>query len=89
MPFMFEKLEVYQKAVSLSERVISITEKFPRGFYFLADQRGSVQECVPLIEITKRRGLINDAGYESFKDDLEVISKMLSGLIRGIENRKN
>jgi hypothetical protein len=38
MAFMFEKLEVYQKAVDFAERIISLTEHFPRGYYFLSDQ---------------------------------------------------
>ncbi len=31
MAFLFEKLEVYQKALSLAVRVSSLTETFPRG----------------------------------------------------------
>jgi len=38
MAFMFEKLEVYQKAVSFADEIASLTEGFPRGYYFLADQ---------------------------------------------------
>ena len=38
MAFMFEKLLVYQKAVDLADRVATLTEGFPRGYYFLVDQ---------------------------------------------------
>ena len=38
MPFMFESLEVYQKAVDLAERASALTDGFPRGNGFLADQ---------------------------------------------------
>jgi hypothetical protein len=38
MAFMFEKLEVYQKAVDFAEQVISLTEQFTKGYYFLSDQ---------------------------------------------------
>jgi len=38
MAFMFEKLQVYQKAVDLADRVAALTESFPRGYGFLADQ---------------------------------------------------
>ena len=82
---MFEKLQVYQKAIDLADEVASLTENFPRGYYFLTDQlnraslsiaaniaegngrftkadrknfftiaRGSVQECVPLLELARR-----------------------------------
>ncbi|GAB4320949.1 MAG: hypothetical protein Kow0074_11610 [Candidatus Zixiibacteriota bacterium] len=119
MPFMFEKLEVYQKAADLSDRVISINEGFGRGHYLLADRlnraslsistniaegngpltksdrkhffviaRGSVQECVPLLEIARRRGLLDADLHSAFKTDLDTISRMLSGLIKGIENSK-
>jgi hypothetical protein len=35
MAFMFEKLEVYQKAVTLAAGIAALTEAFPRGYYFL------------------------------------------------------
>ena len=38
MPFMFENLLVYQKAVDFADRIASRTETFPRGYYFLVDQ---------------------------------------------------
>jgi len=119
MPFMFENLEVYQKAVDLAEKVINLTDEFPKGYYFLTDQlnraslsiatniaegngrftkgdrrnffiiaRGSVQECVPLLEIAKRKQLISDVKLSDLSNQLEVISKMISGLINGLERRK-
>jgi four helix bundle protein len=38
MPFMFEKLEVYQKAVDFADEVAALTEGFPREYGFLIDQ---------------------------------------------------
>lgn len=38
MGFLFEQLEVYQKAVDLADRVIGLTGDFPRGFGFLGNQ---------------------------------------------------
>jgi len=38
MAFMFEDLQVYQKAVNLADQVAGLTGKFPRGYFFLADQ---------------------------------------------------
>jgi four helix bundle protein len=118
MAFAFEKLEVYQKAVTFADRACVVTEKFPRGYGFLSDQlnraalsisaniaegngrftkadrknffgiaRGSVQECVPLLELMRRRGLLADAAHSELKAQLEEIARMLSGLIRGLENR--
>jgi len=119
MPFMFENLEVYQKSVDLAEKIITLTDKFPKGYFFLTDQlnraslsiatniaegngrftkrdrrnffiiaRGSTQECVPLLEIAKRKQLISDVQVSDLLNQLEVISKMISGLINGLERRK-
>ena len=49
--------------------------------------RGSTQECVPLIEIARRRGLIPDARTAAIKQKLEEIAKMTSGLIAGLDKR--
>ena len=112
MPFLFEKLEVYQKALTFAERVSALTEHFPRGHWYLADQlnraslsislniaegngrwtdadrrnffgiaRGSVHECVPLLELCRRKELLADAACVEFKGELETIAKMLAGLI--------
>jgi len=38
MPFAFEKLIVYQKAVDFADEICATTSKFPNGYYFLRDQ---------------------------------------------------
>ena len=84
MAFSFEKLLVYQKAVDFADAICEHTQKFGRGYGFLALQlnraalsisaniaegngrftkadrrnffgiaRGSVQECVPLLELAR------------------------------------
>lgn len=35
---MFEKLDVYQKAVDLADEITVLTERFPRSYGFLVDQ---------------------------------------------------
>jgi len=120
MAFMFEKLEVYQKAVAFADQIAALTQDYPRGFGFLADQlnraalsiatnlaegngrftkpdrknffviaRGSAQECVPLLEVAHRRGLIETSNHQDLRDQLETIAKMISGLINGLENRES
>jgi len=120
MAFMFENLQVYQKAVDFTDRVTALTEQFRRGYSFLGDQlnraalstatnladgngrftkadrkhffviaRGSVQECVPLIEIARRRGLVDAAEQDALREELETIARMISGLINGLEKRKS
>jgi four helix bundle protein len=118
MAFMFERLEVYQKAVDFADQIAALTESFPRGYGFIVDQlnraalsiaanlaegngrftkpdrrnfftiaRGSVQECVPLLEVARRRGLVPDEAALVLKEQLEVMARMISGLIKGLENR--
>lgn len=50
-----------------------------RNFYTIA--RGSVYECVSLLEILKDMNLIEEIQYNSFYTEYESISKMLLGLI--------
>ena len=97
-----------------------LTENFPRGFGFLADQlnratlsiatnlaegngrftkpdrrnfftiaRGSVQECVPLLEVARRRNLVDQSNHDLLRQELETIAKMISGLINGLDQREN
>ena len=116
---MFENLLVYQKAVDFADKVLALTETFPRGYFFLADQlnraslsiatniaegngrftkadrknffgiaRGSAQECVPLLELARRRKLLEETRHASMSEELETIAKMISGLINGLDKRQ-
>jgi len=116
MSFMFENLEVYQKAILFAGEAADLAENFARGNYYLADQlnraalsiaaniaegnsryhkadrinffrisRGSAFECVPILELCKRKGLIKPETAITLKANLEEISKMLSGLIAGAQ----
>ncbi|MEW5758746.1 MAG: four helix bundle protein [Candidatus Omnitrophota bacterium] len=58
------------------------------GRYHKADRinffriaRGSAFECVPIIEVCKRKSLIEGKKAEIYKESLDEICKMLSGLI--------
>ncbi len=119
MAFLFENLDVYQKSLDFSERVMTLTETFPRGYYFLVDQlnraslavatnlaegngrftkadrknffvisRASAQECVPLLELARRKGFVQDATHADLRERIEVIAKMISGLINGMDKRQ-
>jgi four helix bundle protein len=118
MAFMFENLAVYQKALDLSEQIATLTESFPRGYYFLTDQlnraalsiatnlaegngrftkadrknffviaRASAQECVPLIELAFRKNFVTESARLDLRERIEVIAKMISGLISGLDKR--
>ena len=46
--FLFEKLAVYQRALTFAERVSGLTERFPRGHWYLADQLNRASLSVSL-----------------------------------------
>jgi len=100
MAFIFEKLDVYRKAVDFADKICALTQKFVRGNYYLADQlnraalsistniaegngryhkadrmnffriaRGSAFECVPILEICNRKGLINTDNGIALKNE--------------------
>jgi four helix bundle protein len=52
MAFLFEKLEVYQAAVDFADAIAALTEGFPRGCRYLADQlnRASLSIATNLAE---------------------------------------
>ena len=56
-----------------------------RGAYSAA--RGAVLEMVPLLELARRAGLLPVEVHESLKNELEGLSKMLTGLIRGSDQK--
>ena len=51
MPFAFEKLIVYQKAIVFADACCSLTKDFPRGYFFLADQLN----CAALSDCSQHR----------------------------------
>ena len=73
-------------AANIAEGNGRFTKADRKNFFIIA--RGSVQECVPLLELARRRNLVDDAKHAELKSQLEEISRMLSGLISGLENRK-
>ncbi len=73
-------------ATNLAEGNGRFTKNDRKNFFTIA--RGSVQECVPLIELARRRGLMQETTYKNLRNQLETIAKMISGLIAGLENRE-
>ncbi|MFN8944374.1 MAG: four helix bundle protein [Pseudobdellovibrionaceae bacterium] len=54
-----------------------------RQFFWIA--RGSVFECVPLVEILKRKNLISEVDYEKARDQLDHLGRMLTKLVQAHE----
>ena len=82
--------QLNRAALSISANIAEGNGRFTkpdrRNFFGIA--RGSVQECVPLLELARRRQLLTGEEHNALKENLEEISRMLSGLIKGLENRE-
>jgi four helix bundle protein len=74
-------------AANIAEGNGRFTKADRKNFFGIA--RGSVQECVPLLELAARQGLFQADRHQQLKAVLEEIAKMLSGLIAGLDNRKH
>jgi len=112
MPFDFEKLEVYKKAIDFANDIYNLTKKFPKDEQFgitsqlrraaisislnIAEGSGrskkefrhfaimartSVQECIPLLEISYLQNYITEEERLKYYSRCEELSKMLCGLI--------
>ena len=73
-------------AANIAEGNGRFTKADRKNFFVIA--RGSVQECVPLLDLARRRSLIDEPSHAELKRQLEEISRMLSGLISGLQKRK-
>src|SRR4029079_1174224 len=72
--------QLNRAALSISANIAEGNGRFtkPDRKNFFGIARGSVQECVPLLEIARRRQLLIDAIHAQMKERLEEISRMLS-----------
>jgi four helix bundle protein len=67
-------------AANIAEGNGRFTKADRRNFFGIA--RGSVQECVPLLELAARQASLQSAQHNRLKAQLEEIARMLSGLIK-------
>ena len=89
--YYFLRDQLNRASLSISANIAEGNGRFTKNDrkHFFGIARGSVQECVPLLELAARRGFLNTGYHESLKSDLEEIAKMLSGLIKGIDKRSS
>jgi four helix bundle protein len=68
--------QLYRAALSNAANIAEGNGRFtkPDRKNFFGIARGSVQECVPLFELTRRRNLIDDEIHAEMKDRLEEIA---------------
>ncbi len=73
-------------ATNIAEGNGRFTPRDRKNFFGIA--RGSVRECVPLLEVALHRGLIGAPSHSKLKAYLEEIAKMISGPINSLDDRK-
>jgi four helix bundle protein len=119
MSFLFEKPDVYRRAVDFADRIYKFADQLPEGQWALADQfqraamsisliiaeangqwhpnerkdfflitRGSAIECVPLLELCRRRKLIDETECVRLKGELDILARMLTQLVRGTDDKR-
>jgi len=73
-------------AANIAEGNGRFTNPDRKNFFGIA--RGSVQECVPLLELASRQNLPQAEAHQEMKSALEEIVRMRSGLINGLDKRE-
>lgn len=74
-------------SVSISLNIAEGSGRTKKDFrHFLDISRSSCQECIALIEICKRRGLLTKMDYQLFYDKFTIIARKISALKRSIVN---
>ena len=78
--------QLRRAAVSISLNIAEGSAQTKKGFKkFLDIARGSVFECVAILQISQELRYIDTQKLEQLRDDLVTISKMLSGLKRSLD----
>ena len=78
--------QLRRASVSISLNIAEGSAKSKRDFCrFINFARGSVNECVAILGISKRRDYITEQQLNELKEMLAEISRMLSGLKKSID----
>lgn len=82
--------QLNRAALSVAANIAEGNGRFTKADrkHFFGIARGSVQECVPLLELAARQGLIKPDRHEGLRADLEEIAKTIRGLINGLVQRQ-
>jgi len=77
--------QLRRAAISVSSNIAEGSSRTKKQFiHFLNIALGSVYECVPLIEISKRQGFIDEASFDSLYAELNRISAKISALKKSL-----
>jgi four helix bundle protein len=77
--------QLRRAAVSISSNIAEGSSRTKKEFaHFLNISLGSIYECVPLIEISKRQGFIDQACFDSLYAELHRISAKINALKKSL-----
>jgi four helix bundle protein len=87
--YYYLKDQVNRVALSVSANIAEGNGRFHKNdrkqFFYIA--RGSAHECVPILELCRRKSLITAGQNENLKSTINSIAMMLSKLIRGMDKK--
>lgn len=66
--------------LNIAEGAGKYSKRDKRNFYTIA--RGSVHECVAILRLLRVRGFFDAEKFDNLYNQLDIISRMLSGLIK-------
>lgn len=85
----FLRDQLYRASISMVINIAEGTGKLSKldrkNFYVIS--RGSVFECASLLELFQDENIISDNELVSLKENLEEVSRLLSGLINSFTNK--
>jgi four helix bundle protein len=78
--------QIRRAAVSVAANIAEGSSRYHKKDFaqFLRIAKGSISECVALIEISSREGYIKRDIHDALLKDCTELAKMLSGLIRSL-----
>lgn len=80
--------QLQRAALSIPLNIAESTGRWHKGekrqFFWIA--RGSAFECVPILQVLHRKELIDKPKYADYYEQLDVIAKMLTNLVKSVED---
>ncbi|MCX6348791.1 MAG: four helix bundle protein [Candidatus Aureabacteria bacterium] len=87
--FYFLADQLNRAAASIPTNIAEGNGRFTKADrkHFFTIARGSLLECVPLLDLAYRHRMIDEPRRLALREHIETISKMLTGLIHGCDQR--
>ena len=78
--------QIKRASVSISSNIAEGSGRYNKKEFvqYLRIARGSIYECIPLLEISYKQSFINTTDYEKFLLECNELAKMINGLISSL-----